>query len=228
MVNALVLTAPSAMTNPLPGTPVLRVPGERMILTSDGFSGPAGSFSGRTTDTAAGGAPMVWGSTADSSFRINGSGAAAAVSGVGPAWFQYITVPGSSARRDIEMGVTIRRPLATGNQLYLDMFRDVTDGATSTKLRALFTPTAFLITDGQPGNSTNLAPAVPYKTGDTIRLRYNTNTGALRATVNDAPVVSLTWFPAKRYSGELFGIAAIAADMSGFELDNFILAETVL
>lgn len=222
MSNALILTSPGAMTAPLPGTPVMRLSGDRIILTSDGFSG-SGNLNGRLTDAALGGEQLDWGS-------VN-TAAAASVSGgyarLNPAsaatFFYFHTMP--QATRAAEIGLTMRETFAPG--LYVDLFRDVTSAPESSKLRMTLRPsTASSVMFASPEGNTEITGAtfnaVP---GDNVRMSYNIKTRALRVLVNDVVKVSLTYTPPKTITGLLAGIAGSAGATGS--LDNFTLTEIV-
>lgn len=223
MVDALILTAPAAMTAPLPGTPKLRLPGDRLILTSDGFSG-SGSLNDRITDAALGGEQMDWGSAAAHA-AVTVSGGYARLDGASTAtFFYYMTMP--QAVRAAEIGLTMRETFAPG--LYVDLFRDVTSAPNSSKLRmTLRNSGASSVMFSAPDTGNTEIPGATFNTapGDNVRLSYNIKTRALRVLVNDAVKVSLNYTPPKTMTGLLSGIAGVAGATG--EIDNFTLTELV-
>lgn len=228
MAQALILTAPAALTNPLPDTPILPLVGDRLVLTSDGFSGPAGSFTGRTADAAMGGKALPWNSAGSGEIlKIDGAGRAAGFSTAAGNFFNYIEAP-AAMPREIELALTLVAKASAASQFYVDLFRDNTNSATSRKLRMILTQTALVLVDSNAGASTTIPGTnIPTAAGDRITLGYNTRTGALKISVNGAPRAAVTFRPATPYTGTMFGFAG-GADIAGLLLDSFSLTETVI
>lgn len=223
-MSALIITAPQAMTAPLPGTPTLKLVGDKVVLTSDGFSGPAGGFAGRTADTSKGGSPLKWSTIGDTHVRIDGAGRAAAVGAVDGNWFHHFSLPGTGPRQ-VEVGFTLVSKTAA-NSLFLDLFRDTTTTA-SRRLRLTLTTTTATVVDMQ-GTSSTTVPGSGFAiaNGDRLRISYNTKLGTIQIVVNDIPRAPLTYLPASPFTGTLFGIAG--GDVTGAVMDDFTVTETLL
>lgn len=74
MDGSLILTAPTAMTAPLPDTPVLRLRGERYTFRSDTFTGAAATtLAGRTSDARLGGDREIWNTSQPAAFGTDGT-----------------------------------------------------------------------------------------------------------------------------------------------------------
>lgn len=219
MANALIITAPSAMTAPLAGTPKLRLSGDRFILSSDGFSGASGTLAGRVSDAVLGGSPAVWQSASDAILTVNGSGSVVPNSTPG-GFFNYIYSAGGP-QREIEVSLKITTRFST--TLWLDLFRDVA----SRKMRLELASTGGSIVYSASVDSAVVPNSrFSFADGDTVRFRYNTRTGKAQVWVNEAEVVSVVYVPPVPVTGGRFGIAGLASSTGA--LDNFVLAETIL
>lgn len=228
MPEALIITSPSAMSAPLPDTPFLQLRGERIVLTSDGFSGAAANFGGRITDAALGGARVPWklAGPADS-WRTNGTGRLALGASTSGTFFAYLPLGTAAANRDVELSLRIME-LPTAN-LSLDLFRDSEGSTDSQKMRLTIAPNGSATfvysapTDSAPISGTGFTVAP----GDTISFRYNTKTNAYAFRSNGVIGREGTWTPPRPLSGTMFGIAG-TTNMTAGALDDFKLTETII
>lgn len=225
MTNALILTAPSALTNPLPNTPKLRMPGDTFVLTSDSFSGGSnGPISTRVTDCALGGSPMVWATNDTPSLVVEDGrlkyGARTRSS------LTWLDVGDIDLDCEIRVSLTLVSMQSAG-ALYFDMFRDNDHASQSTKLRATLSSNGWSFQHSDPVAASTTIPGagMPVVAGANYEFRYNNRTGTLTTMVNG--VQQGVFETGRKYSGRWFGLA-VGADIPGFVMDNYKLTQMML
>lgn len=215
MDNALVLTAPSAMSAPLKDTPILRIKGDRYIVTSDSFAGSdAATLAGRFTDAALGGAAQGWAASVPAGFGVAAGrlvpGAQAADS------FAAVPLPTGT----VEVAARVHK--ASANLIWLVACRDALAGAAN-QVRVAIDATGAQIVHMLAGYpSAGLGPKFPLTAGAEVRLKLEGKTATLsidgtRMFVGDLPAPC---------PGALCGIAR-SSTATDFSIDNFTVTTTV-
>lgn len=220
-MSALILTSPKVMTNRLPGTPRLRVRGEKVVVTSDTFTAPDGQLAGRLSDAALGGERVVWKGTNPEALVVT-SGRMSHTAAAG-SYLGYIESPGAAAR-EMELAVTVVA-LPTGS-VYLDLFRTAAGITPNVKYRVQLNPSGAGSVSAGPTAEVLPGSNFTFQAGDRIAVTVNTFTDRIKLAVNGVQRFELSWVPTAPVAGEIFGIAGAAK--SGALLDNFMLSETVL
>lgn len=222
MAQALILTTPTTMTSPPPGTPKLQSSGDIEVITSDRFSGTdTSTIAGRLTDAGLGGEKLAWKTYGSAPISIAGGALL-----WGPAsgtYFSYVDIQRVDV--DLTMSLKILALPASGGP-YFDIFRDAPDSSTATRLRAAITPAgAVSFSHNTPAGSTPISGAsLTISAGDTLGIRYNNRTGVLTTYKNGAVASTVT--TGRTYAGTLFGFAGVgvSADM---RIDDMTLTRTI-
>lgn len=226
MSDALVITAPGTLSNPMPGNPKLPIRGDFATVTSDGFSG-TGRFPGRMTDVALGGSPLPWTASLAAALKVDGGHLTADTpSG---SFFTYVA-PSGFPDGEVLMEFTVRAlPVGASTLVwYIDLFRD-SASTTSSKLRAVVYPSGVIKVGDNPAGASWVAfpgaevPAVAI--GDRIGIQYNNRSGKLSLYRNGTQVHTST--PGVKYAGNMFGFAG-AADVAGARFDDLKLSRVIL
>lgn len=225
MTNALILTAPSALTNPLPNTPKLRVPGDTFVLTSDSFTGGSnGPISSRVTDCALGGSPMVWATNDTPSLLIEDGrlkyGARTRSS------LTWLDIAGIDLDSEIRVSFKLVS-LQSAGAVYFDMFRDNDHASQSTKLRGTLSSNGWSFQHSDPVTASVTIPGAGMSivVGANYEFRYNNRTGTLTTVVDG--VQQGVFETGRKYSGHWFGFA-LGTDVPGFAVDNYKLTQMML
>lgn len=221
MTTSLILTAPSAMTAPLAGTPKLRLVGDKEMFTSDGFSGATTTtLNGRTTDVAFGGTAKTWVSTLSGALGV-ANGKLVPGSATSGAFFSYLSLSSAAA----EMACTVKVDTLPSAVLNLDLFRD-TSATVSNKLRfAIQTNGSVIVYHSTTSANTSLSMDFAFAPGDTIGIRMNNITGTVTTLKNGVEIMTKTG--QVTYAGSLVGLAG-SAGYSALAIDSLKLESTVL
>jgi len=210
--EALIITAPRAITSPPAGTPKLTISGDVFTITSDTFSGPAATtVSGRSTDALAGGSAMAWASTAPTAFGISGG---TLVPGSAPQ--TNVFTVSLSPTRGPDVTVSAKVVTIPNTTMYLLARRDNQSGPTNQLRLVIGSGTVSL---GVTVNSTVADPAnsaFTYVAGDVLGLRENA--GTIEMLKNG--VVQKTFSGLGTFTGHLAGISC-GAGATSFSFDDF-------
>lgn len=232
MADALIITAPAAMSAPLPNTPILALRGDVVVRASDGFSGAAVSLGGRAVDAAAGGPQVSWQVDGPSDCWVTtGNGRLSYGPATGGTFCVYIPSGESAANREVEVSVRVLEVPSANT--HLDLFRDVVGATASRKMRLSLSNTGSITfsysAPSASGEAETVGSGFTYGAGDVLAVRYNTKTGAYRIRKNGATVREGTYIPAapRTLTGTIFGIAG-SNGMSAGVLDDFKITETII
>lgn len=222
MANALILTAPAAMSAPLAGTPILRLPGDAITLTSDTFTGAtATTLAGRYTDAGMGGSALPYQLMVADSYGIkNGTLVPGAGNLASAALVELAPRP-----RDLTASIRIRAlDTAAGStpSNYLQIRRS-TVASPQSQIRVAFSAgNASLYT------ATALVPELvagsvtPITAGDVIAIReYD----GLVEMYKNGVLMKSAKFASGTFPGAYAGIASAAG--ASFALDDFKITETI-
>lgn len=223
MNNSLIITTPQAMSAPPAGTPVLRVPGDEVVITSDAFNGAnTNTLAGRYTDATTGGKPMPYQFINAASYGINNGqlvpGSSTSISAA------LVDITPSPADLKATCKITALPDASVTAQVSLLNIRRSSLESPASQVRLGFSGSnmslfVFLGDSKQvyvPGSAT------PVAVGDVVGVReYN----GLVQMFKNGVMVKEGQYPAGTFTGTLAGITNTGGAVFGF--DDFRVTETI-
>lgn len=219
MSNALILTAPQAMTAPLPGTPTLRMVGDRYVLASDNFTGSnVDPITARISNAYSGGTQRPWQLALSGGFAINSN--ALRASTTPQANSMLLELP---AAADLTVSARVDA-LPTSGAVAIICRRNALSGMTE-QLRLLISATDARIAYNLGGASDVVlaSTAVPAAAGQVWGIREYRG---LVEVFRDGQMVHSRQMEASFGGSRFCGVSAGSGNV-GWVLDNFTAAETI-
>lgn len=222
MSSTLVLTAPTTLTAPLPGTPKLKLRGDTFVLTSDSFnSANVAALSTRTTDAAMGGEALPYTFLTPAGFGIN-SGRLVRGTTEGNAT-AVVQLPATRSKDVTASCKILATPTASSPRLYLIVRRDNPTGSPQSQVRLGIGETSMSLNLYIDGASTTVSGSnIGVTAGDTVGVReYN---GLVQMLINGT-VVKEYRYSAGTFTGDYAGFAVGGSEP--FAVDEFSVTETI-
>lgn len=220
MPTALILTAPQAMTAPMPGTPKLKIAGDVLTISSDRFTGnDTASFDVRTSDAKLGGEPLPY------SFQTAGGW------GIKNEQLVRGTVLGSTTlmlklpatrSQDVTVSCRIAKLPPTGSLTVIPR-RDVPGGGATSQVRATIFDGKVSLYVVIGGTQTQAAAGRAIAAGDTLAVREYR--GLVQMLIN-GDIAGEASYSAGTFTGDYAGLS-FGGDDSGFAVDDLQIVETI-
>ena len=224
MPQALILTAPQSLTAPLPDTPILRLAGDVVTLTSDTFTGGnVSTLLGRSTDAKLGGTPMRYECLDPASWAITDG---QLTKGPSTRTNSSALVELPAGIKDLTVSVKVTSmPVQTlaGPAMYLQLRRDNMPQPRTQLRLGLYATGSYALSTQIASTSQVYVPGTtkPYALGDTIAVREYA--GLVEIFRNGTKEISVQVDPV--FTGNWAGLNTV--DPSAFGFDNFKITETI-